>query len=346
MRHAPAPRRSMARPTRHMAPAPQWTARWTARWNALRRLRGPGRDDARTGSGLRRFWPAGLTSAGTASYVLASLGLAGLIVIVTALAVAAAGNGRISAALSGALVTCSGVLALVALTLAVAAGVVATGRHLLPASARVMVQVIHRAVSLIAVGFLAVHILLEVASARAGLVAAVVPFTGSRGRFYLGLGTIASDLEIAIVATSIARMRYAASAHPRLWRAIHLSIYVAWPLAIVHGLFDQQRPAAWLAWTYLLCVALVAIAVATRYTLRAPLHRPRAEPAPELPPGPSLSPYGPIASHGPVPSRHDGAASPRPAGPAPVHRALPPPSYPRDGDLAPPWAPAPRPRDF
>ncbi len=342
MRHAPGPRGAQARPTRHVAPAPQCRTRW----NVLPRLRGQGRDDARGGSGLRRFWPAGLTSAATATYVLASFGLAGLIVIVAALAVAASGTGRISAALSGALITCSGVLALVALTVAVVAGVAATGRHLLPASARVMVQVVHRAVSLVAVGFLAVHILLEVTSARAGLLAAVLPFTGGRARFYLGLGTIAADLEIAIVATSIARMRYAASAHPRLWRAIHLSIYVAWPLAIAHGLFDQQRPAAWLAWTYLVCMALVAVAVATRYTLRAPLHRPRAEPAPELPPVRSLSPYGPVASHGPVPSRSHGAEPPRSIGPAPVHDALPPPSYPRDRDLAPPWAPAPRPRDY
>jgi len=366
MRHAPAPRRGPARPRRHSVPASQP--------NAIQRSGAPvpliahvgrarrDRDDLGTGRRLRRFWPAGLTPAGTASYVLASVAVAGLIVIVAALSVAAAGNGRIAAALSASLVTCSGVLALAALTLAVVAGVVATGRHLMPASARVMTQIVHRAVSLVAVGFLAVHILLEVASARSGPLAAVLPFTGARSRFYLGLGTIASDLEIAVVVTSIVRMRYARSGHPRLWRAVHLSIYLAWPLAIVHGLYDQGRPAAWVGWTYLVCVAAVAVAVATRYTMRAPLHRPRGTPVTELPPGlagppgragpprRSLSPYGavpsygPGPSYGPEPSREPGPS--RHAETGPLHRALPSPSYPREEDRSPPWAPAPPPWDL
>jgi hypothetical protein len=333
MRHAPAPRRGQAR---HVAAVPQRNGQPR---NALLRLRRwRHRDEPRAPRRLRRFWPAGLTSAGTATYMLVSVAVAGLVVIAAALSVAAAGNGRIGAALSAALVTCSGVLALIALTAAVMAGVVATGRHLMSAPARVMVQVIHRSVSLIAVGFLAVHILLEVASARAGPLTAILPFTGARSRFYLGLGTIASDIEIAIVVTSIARMRYASSARPRLWRIVHLSIYAAWPLAIVHGLYEPGRPAAWVGWTYLLCLAAVAIAVATRYTMRAPLHRPRGTPAGELPPGPSLSPYGPVPSHRPVPA-------PRHAEPAPLRPALPPPSYSRDGDRSPPWAPAPPPWD-
>ena len=75
-------------------------------------------------------------------------------------------------------------------------------------------QIAHRAVALTAVGFLLVHILLETVSARAALLAAVLPFTDARGRLYLGLGTIASDLVIAVMATSLARMRYARSRSP------------------------------------------------------------------------------------------------------------------------------------
>ncbi len=372
MRHAPAPRRGAARPERpprHSAPVSQRNGlrRPAARLPHVPHIgrvgrAGRDRDAPRTGRPLRRFWPAGLTSAGTASYVLTSVGVAGLIVIVAALSVAAAGNGRIGAALSASLVTCSGVLALVALTVAVVAGVVATGRYLMPASARVMAQIVHRAVSLLAVGFLAVHILLEVASARSGPLAAVLPFTGARSRFYLGLGTIASDLEIAVVVTSITRMRYASSGHPRLWRAVHLSIYLAWPLAIVHGLYDQGRPATWLGWTYLVCMAAVALAVATRCTVRAPLHRPRGAPVAELPPGlsgpdgragapgRSLSPYGAVPSYGRGPTYGPGpsheADPSRHAEPGPLHHALPPSSYPREGDRSPPWAPAPPPWDL
>ena len=97
----------------------------------------------------------------------------------------------------------------------------------------------------------------------------MLPFTDARGRLYLGLGTIASDLVIAITATSLARMRYARSRHPQLWRAVHRSIYVAWPLAILHGMLMRGGP-VWAAWTYGICAALVAVALTARIRLQDP----------------------------------------------------------------------------
>ena len=138
-------------------------------------------------------------------------------------------------------------------------------------------QIAHRAVALTAVGFLLVHILLETVSARAALLAAVLPFTDARGRLYLGLGTIASDLVIAIMATSLARMRYARSRHPQLWRAVHRSIYVAWPLAILHGMLMRGGP-AWAAWTYGICAALVAVALTARNPAAGPAVPHRKQP--------------------------------------------------------------------
>ena len=285
---------------------------------------------------VRRLWPAGMTPAGTASYMLGALAVAGLVVIVTSVLVAlsAPGGTRGGAALSQSLVDCSGILALLALTGSVVLGVAATGRQFLPASARVTAQVAHRAVSLAALGFLAVHILLEVVSSRAGLLAVLLPFTGSSSRFYLGLGTIAADLEIAVVGTSLARMRYAGSAHPHVWRVVHLSIYAAWPLAILHGLFEQGGVAPWIGWSYLACVALVAMAVVIRLTVKAPLGRPAgAGPVRELLAGASAPPARAAPPPRPAPPYRSGA----PYHPAPDRSLLP------DAGGSPPWAPAPPP---
>jgi hypothetical protein len=288
---------------------------------------------------VRRLWPAGMTSAAAATYTLGALAAAGLVVMVTAVLVVlpAPGGARGGAALSQALVDCSGILALLALTGSVALGVAATGRQFLPASSRVTAQVAHRSVSLAALGFLVVHILLEVVSSRAGLLAVLLPFTGARSRFYLGLGTIASDVEIAVVGTSLARMRYAGSAHPHLWRVVHLAIYGAWPLAILHGLFEQGGAAPWIGWSYLACVALVAMAVVTRLTVRAPLRHPAGRRSVrELPPGPPPRPQRAAAPPLPAPPYR----SPEPSRPAPA--LLPSASQPSAGG-SPPWAPAPPP---
>lgn len=296
---------------------------------------------------VRRLWPAGLTPAATATYTLGTLAASGLAVIVISVLVVLSGPGGApgGAALSQTLMDCSGILALLALTGSVVLGVAATGRQFLPAPARVKAQVAHRAVSLAALGFLAVHILLEVVSSRAGPLAVLLPFAGAHSRFYLGLGTIASDAEIAVVGTSLARMRYAGSAHPHLWRAVHLSIYAAWPLAILHGLFEQGGAAPWIGWSYLVCVVLVAVAVVTRLIVKVPLWRPgRADPLRELLPGPSERPR---RAAGP-PVRRDHPPEPYRPAPASLQSASR-----RESSLggagppgaggAPPWAPAPPP---
>jgi DMSO/TMAO reductase YedYZ heme-binding membrane subunit len=284
-----------------------------ARWRA-----DPGRGTA----GLRRFWPAAMTPAAIAACTLGAVALAGLIVIAVSMAVAAYGPGSLAAggSLSQALESCSGELALLALTVAVVLGVAATERHFLPARTRVTAQLVHRAVALIAVGFLVVHILLETVSDQAGPLAAVFPFTDAADRLYLGLGTIASDLVIAIIGTSLARMRYARSAHPQLWRMVHRSIYVAWPLAILHGILMGGGP-AWAAWTYGICAALVAVAISARVRMQDTTPRaPGADlgdladltpwPGDYLPAGDD--PYGPQPPAGEYPPGGDDPYGPRP----------------------------------
>ena len=257
-----------------------------------RRAAGWRADPGRGTAGLRRFWPAAMAPAAIAACTLGAVALAGLIVIAVSIAVAASAPGGLAASgsLSQALEACSGELALLALTVAVVLGVAATERHILPAATRVTAQLVHRAVALIAVGFLIVHILLETVSDQAGPLAAVLPFSDASDRLYLGLGTIASDLVIAIIGTSLARMRYARSAHPQLWRMVHRSIYVAWPLAILHGILEGGGP-VWAAWTYGICAALVAVAISARVRMQAP--SPQAPGADLADLAPSALPAGP-----------------------------------------------------
>ena len=273
-----------------------------------RRAAGWRADPGRGTAGLRRFWPAAMAPAAIAACTLGAVALAGLIVIAVSIAVAASAPGGLAASgsLSQALEACSGELALLALTVAVVLGVAATERHILPAATRVTAQLVHRAVALIAVGFLIVHILLETVSDQAGPLAAVLPFSDASDRLYLGLGTIASDLVIAIIGTSLARMRYARSAHPQLWRMVHRSIYVAWPLAILHGILEGGGP-VWAAWTYGICAALVAVAISARVRMQAP--SPRA-------PGADLADLAPAPGRARGPPRRARRGRRRPQPPA------------------------------
>ena len=96
----------------------------------------------------------------------------------------------------------SGVFALVALTAAVASGLVA--------------------------------MLLDILAHRSHVIGAVVPFLAGGRTLHPGLGTLASDLVLLILITGIARRRFAAH-WPATWRAMHVTAYLGWPLAITRS---------------------------------------------------------------------------------------------------------------
>jgi len=158
----------------------------------------------------------------------------------------------------------SGVLALIALTAAVGAGVVATDRIVMAPGHRVVAQAVHRAVSFGALAFLITHIVLEILAHRSHVIDAVVPFLASGRRFYIGLGTVASDLVVVLIITGIARGRFA-SRWPWTWRVIHATAYLAWPLSIVHGLLAGRQAKPYVDWSYGACVAAVALALIIRF---------------------------------------------------------------------------------
>jgi hypothetical protein len=92
---------------------------------------------------------------------------------------------------------------------------------------------------------------------------AFVPFLAHGRTFYVGLGTVASDLFVLIVVTGIARGRFVGR-RPWTWRAIHATAYLAWPMSIAHGLLAGRTAKPYVDWSYGACLAAVALALVIR----------------------------------------------------------------------------------
>src|SRR5215469_18362382 len=176
-------------------------------------------------------------------------------VLGAAMAAADTAEGRIIAtAVQRFLLYYSGVFALVALTAAVGAGLLAADKIVLPPGRRVAAQAVHRAISLVALAALATHIVFEIIAHRARVTDAFVPFLTQRRTFYMGVGTIASDLVVLIIATGIVRRRFAGGRAPWAWRVLHVTAYLAWPFAILHGLLGGRPARPYVDWSYGACL--------------------------------------------------------------------------------------------
>ena len=167
----------------------------------------------------------------------------------------------------------TGVVALVLLTVTVVLGVAGTARVATPRWPRVVTAGLHRNVALLVVAFVGVHVLTTVLDTYApiGLISVVVPFTSAYRPLWLSLGTIAFDLLLALVITSLLRARLGY----RGWRLVHWFAYVAWPVALWHGLgtgTDSRLP--WLLALDAAAVAAVACAVWWRLSLPEVAPRP------------------------------------------------------------------------
>jgi sulfoxide reductase heme-binding subunit YedZ len=134
---------------------------------------------------------------------------------------------------------------------------------------------LHRNLSLLSMAFVTVHVLTAVTDGFVDipLTAAVVPLTSPYERLWLGLGAVSLDLMLAAVVTSLLRGRLSR----RVWRAVHLTAYLSWPVAWVHSVWSsgdlQTGPLLGLA---VACAAVVMVAAGWRaWTAAGAL--PRAE---------------------------------------------------------------------
>src|ERR1700674_46704 len=126
----------------------------------------------------------------------------------------------------------AGAVSLVLLTAVVVLGVLSTLRIEVASWPRFLTTGLHRNVALMTLVFLALHIVTAVVDpfTHLGWLAAVLPFSSYYRTFWLGLGTIAFELLIAISVTSLVRGIIGHAA----WRAIHWLSYASWPVAVIH----------------------------------------------------------------------------------------------------------------
>jgi methionine sulfoxide reductase heme-binding subunit len=157
----------------------------------------------------------------------------------------------------------TGVVALVLLTGAVGLGVLDVRRFSSARWPRFVVDGLHRNVSLLAMVFLALHILTSVLDSFApiSLLDAFVPFAGAYRPFWLGLGAVAFDMLLAVTITSMLRQRIGYTS----WRAIHWLAYASWPIALLHGFgTGSDVKSAWFLMINVICLAVVVAAICAR----------------------------------------------------------------------------------
>ena len=156
----------------------------------------------------------------------------------------------------------TGVVSLLLLTAVLVLGVAGSLR----ARPRVLLAGLHRNLPLLAIAFVTAHVLTTLADGYApiGVKDAVLPFLSPYRPVWLGLGTVAFDLLLALVATSLLRARIGL----RGWRAVHWLAYLSWPVALMHGLgTGTDAKSGWLLVLTVICTLAVAAAVVLRVLL-------------------------------------------------------------------------------
>ena len=157
----------------------------------------------------------------------------------------------------------AGLVTLLLLTASVLLGVMTAGRFSGERWPRFLTVGLHRNLSLLALVFLSLHVGTTVLDTFVSIpvTAVFLPFAAGYQTFWLGLGTIASDLLVVLLATSLLRGRLGY----RSWRWVHWLAYVCWPIALAHGLgIGTDRATAWVFALTVGCAAAVAAAATWR----------------------------------------------------------------------------------
>jgi sulfoxide reductase heme-binding subunit YedZ len=163
----------------------------------------------------------------------------------------------------------AGVVSLVLLTGVVVLGIVSAMRWQTASWPRFLTTGLHRNLALATLVFLALHIVTAVVDpfTALGWNAAIIPFSSSYRRLWLGLGVVALWLLLAIVVTSLLRPLFG----HRAWRMIHWLTYLMWPVAVIHGIGTGTDPRfAWMLAIETACVGSVVAAVAWRVSRATP----------------------------------------------------------------------------
>jgi methionine sulfoxide reductase heme-binding subunit len=157
----------------------------------------------------------------------------------------------------------TGIVLLLLLTFSTVLGVLATARVSPRLWPRMLSQGLHRNVSLLAVTFLAAHVVTAVVDTFVDIrwYDAFLPFAGKYMPLWLGFGSLALDLIVAVTATSLLRQRMS----HRPWRAVHVLAYAAWGIGLLHGAeMGTDAHTTWGAAINYGCVVVVFLALLLR----------------------------------------------------------------------------------
>jgi predicted ferric reductase len=163
----------------------------------------------------------------------------------------------------------TGVVSLVLLSAVMILGILVNRQGRLPGLPRFVTLGLHRNLSLLAVAFVAIHVITALADSYVSisLAAAVIPFVSAYEPLWLGLGAVSFDLMAAVIVTSLLRRHIGR----RAWRAVHWAAYASWPVAVAHGIGSskdlQGGPFLVLA---IACILAVAGALAWRLAAARP----------------------------------------------------------------------------
>lgn len=157
----------------------------------------------------------------------------------------------------------SGAVSLLLLTSVVVLGVGNVVRWSPQATPRFVLQWIHRNLSLLALAFVAIHVMTVVIDGFAPIrwIDSVLPFDSAYRPVWLGFGALAFDLVLAVTLTSLLRARLGY----RAWRVVHWTTYGTWVAAVLHGAgagSDAREP--WMVALVVASVVAVVGAVAWR----------------------------------------------------------------------------------
>jgi predicted ferric reductase len=157
----------------------------------------------------------------------------------------------------------TGIVALLLLTAVLVFGMLVNRQGRLPGLPRFAVTSLHRNLSLLAVAFIAVHVITAVLDTYVSIpiISGVIPFASGYERLWLALGAISFDLMLAMVITSLLRGRL----NRTLWRAVHLLAYVSWPVALAHSIgSSRDLQHGWMLGLGIACALAVTAAIIWR----------------------------------------------------------------------------------
>lgn len=157
----------------------------------------------------------------------------------------------------------TGITALGFLTISLTLGIATRSGRPLLVLPRFAVADVHRFAALAGTLLVALHLALLLADpyAQLRLVDFVVPFIGTYRPLWQGLGTLAFDLLLVVIVTSLVRH----SLGPRVFRVVHWAAYALWPIALAHGLGNGTDAGhAWFVVYAGCCVLTVAAALTWR----------------------------------------------------------------------------------